>query len=265
MELLKVNHLSKSFAAKGEANRLQQLFKKQESKKLEVLKDISLTVNSGDVVAIIGPSGSGKTTLLRCLNFLEFADAGTLEFEGKKYDFSSITDDEIKSIRMRTGFVFQQYNLFSNLTALENVTAGLVTARKYQKDEAEKLAYEALMRVGLSDRADHYPIQLSGGQQQRVAIARALVYKPDIIYFDEPTNALDPELISEVLGVMQDLAQGGMTMIVVTHEMSFARNVSKRVLFMDEGVIAEEGEAKEFFADPKTERARAFLKTIARQ
>ena len=193
------------------------------------------------------------------------ADTGILEFDGTSYDLSTISVEEIKRIRMRTGFVFQQYNLFSNLTALENVTSGLITARKYAKEEAVRLAKEALDRVGLADRADYYPIQLSGGQQQRVAIARALVYKPDIIFFDEPTSALDPELIQEVLSVMQDLAKGGMTMLVVTHEMSFARNVSKRVLFMDGGVIAEEGNAQDFFAAPKTERARQFLQTIVRQ
>ena len=264
MELLKVTDLSKSFAAKGEKS-FVELFDRRKANRLSVLRNISLTVEIGDVVALIGPSGSGKTTLLRCINFLETSDSGTLEFDGTSYDLSKITDDEIRKIRMRTGFVFQQYNLFANLTALENVTAGLIVARKCEKAEAIRLAREALGRVGLLDRADHYPIQLSGGQQQRVAIARSLVYNPEIIYFDEPTSALDPELIQEVLSVMQDLAKGGMTMLVVTHEMSFARNVSKRVLFMDDGVIAEQGSAQEFFSAPKTERARQFLKTINRQ
>ena len=264
MELLKVTGLSKSFVSREDRS-LKNLFGKRKETRLEVLRDVSLSVHPGDVVAIIGPSGSGKTTLLRCLNFLEYADRGEMVFDGKSYDLSAIAPEDISAIRMRTGFVFQQYNLFANMTALENVCTGLVTARKVPKDKAQKLAMDALARVGLSERSSHYPIQLSGGQQQRVAIARALVYKPDILYFDEPTSALDPELIQEVLSVMQDLAHDGMTMLVVTHEMSFARNVSKRVLFMDGGVIAEQGEAAEFFARPKSERARAFLQTISRQ
>ncbi len=261
MSLLKVTDLSKSFESKIPRT-LKDLFGKARVNRLEVLRSISLTVEDGDVVSIIGPSGSGKTTLLRCLNFLEYADTGTMEFAGESYDLASISDKDVSRIRKRTGFVFQEYNLFSNMTALDNVASGLITARGMNRTDALKLSREALDKVGLLDRCDHYPIQLSGGQQQRVAIARALVYKPDILYFDEPTSALDPELIGEVLKVMQDLAADGMTMLVVTHEMNFARNVSKRVLFMDGGVIAEEGSAEAFFASPRTERARQFLQTI---
>lgn len=233
---------------------------------VHILKGIDLSVSKGDVIAIIGPSGSGKTTLLRCLNFLEKADEGTMKFDEKQLDFSKkISRDEISSIRKRTAFVFQSYNLFFNKTALQNVTEGLIVARKVNKDEANAKAMKLLEKVGLSDRADYYPSQLSGGQQQRVAIARALATDPEIIYFDEPTSALDPELISEVLEVMKQLAEEGMTMIVVTHEMNFAREVSKRTIFMDDGIIVEEGESKSFFDDPKQERTRSFLKLLEKE
>ena len=226
---------------------------------LEVLKGISLEVDKGDVIAVLGPSGGGKTTFLRCLNFLEKADSGTLTFNGKKYDLSHITKKEIREIRMHTGFVFQSYNLFSNKTALENVMEGLVTARKVKKDEARAKAGKYLEKVGLLDRASYYPSQLSGGQQQRVAIARALALDPLLIYFDEPTSALDPELTGEVLSVMKSLAEEGMTMIVVTHEMSFARSVATRTVFMENGVIVEEGETKSFFSSPKEQRTKEFI------
>lgn len=227
---------------------------------LEVLKGIDLTVNKGDVVAILGPSGSGKTTLLRCINFLEKANSGTITFDDKSYDMTSISKNDIKSIRMNTGFVFQNYNLFANKTALENITLGLTSARKIDKEEAKQKGMEMLAKVGLADRANYYPSQLSGGQQQRVAIARALATNPEIIYFDEPTSALDPELIGEVLDVMKALANEGMTMIVVTHEMSFAEDVSNHVIFMDKGVIVEEGSSNEFFNNPKNERTKEFLR-----
>ena len=228
----------------------------------EVLRGVDLTVCRGEVVSIIGPSGSGKTTLLRCANFLERADAGTMVFDGKTYDLAHARTKEINDLRRRTGFVFQNYNLFRNKTALQNVTEGLVTARKVPKAEAEQTARAALARVGMENRADAYPSQLSGGQQQRVAIARAIAFEPDILYFDEPTSALDPELTGEVLAVMRDLANDGMTMVVVTHEMGFARSVSSRVVFMENGVEVEQAPAREFFENPKQERTRAFLRLV---
>ena len=227
---------------------------------LKVLNGISLNVEKGDVVAILGPSGSGKTTFLRCINFLEHADKGKMTFDGQTYDLSKITKKEIAAIRLRTGFVFQNYNLFANKTALENVTQGLITVRKVPKKEAEEKGMELLGKVGLADRASYYPSQLSGGQQQRVAIARALAPDPEIIYFDEPTSALDPELIGEVLNVMKDLAEEGRTMIVVTHEMDFARNVSNHTILMEKGVIVEEGESKAFFDHPQLQRTKDFLR-----
>ena len=229
---------------------------------LEVLRNVSLRVEKGDVTAVIGPSGSGKTTLLRCLNFLETADSGMLTFGDRQYDLSRMARRDIAAIRMQTGFVFQSFNLFANKTALQNVTEGLVIARKMNRDQAHAIAMDALRRVGLEDRADHYPSQLSGGQQQRVAIARAVATDPRIIYFDEPTSALDPELIGEVLSVMRDLASTGMTMLVVTHEMRFARDVSSRVVFMEHGAIVEENTSAEFFKSPRQARTRAFLSSI---
>ena len=226
---------------------------------LQVLKGIDLHVNQGDVVAILGPSGSGKTTLLRCLNFLESADEGNMVFDGESFQMNHISKKEIRTLRKKTAFVFQNYNLFLNKTAIQNVMEGLVIARKIPKEEARKTARKALDKVGLSDRYDYYPYQLSGGQQQRVAIARAIATDPEIIYFDEPTSALDPELTGEVLSVMRQLADEGMTMLVVTHEMSFARNVSNHVIFMEDGVIAEQASAEEFFNAPKGERTKAFL------
>ena len=211
---------------------------------------------------ITAPSGSGKTTMLRCVNFLEHADGGSLIFDGKEYPFHNISKKDIAAIRQKTAFVFQNYNLFLNKTALHNVTEGLIIGRKMPKTRAEEKARAALEKVGMLDRADYYPHQLSGGQQQRVAIARALATDPEIIYFDEPTSALDPELTGEVLGVMRQLAKEGMTMLVVTHEMGFARNVSNKVVFMENGVVVEEGPSKEFFANPREERTRTFLQNI---
>jgi len=227
---------------------------------LDVLTGVDLTVNKGDVVAILGPSGSGKTTLLRCINYLETANKGTMIFDGHTYDLAHTSHKDIAKIRMNTGFVFQNYNLFKNKTALQNVTIGLTSARKMPKEKANEIGMAMLERVGMADRADHYPSQLSGGQQQRVAIARALATDPQIIYFDEPTSALDPELIGEVLSVMRKLALEGMTMIVVTHEMAFAKDVSSHVVFMEGGNIVEEGPSKEFFENPKEERTREFLR-----
>ncbi len=228
-----------------------------------VLKDVSLDVNKGDVVVILGPSGSGKTTFLRCLNFLENADAGTMEFDGESYDLGKAGSKEISTIRKKTAFVFQNYNLFANKTALENITLGLTVGRGVSKSEAEAIARKALERVGLADRADYYPSQLSGGQQQRVGIARAIAVKPDVILFDEPTSALDPELVGDVLQVMKELAQeDGTTMIVVTHEMKFAKDVATHVVFMADGVVVEEGTSEDIFTRPKEERTRKFLKRI---
>ncbi len=227
---------------------------------LNVLDGVNLSVHKGDVIAILGPSGSGKTTLLRCINFLETADQGTMVFDEKEYDLASMHKNDIRDIRKKTGFVFQNYNLFANKTALQNVMLGLTSARKMDKKQAEKIGLEMLRKVGMEDRASHYPSQLSGGQQQRVAIARALATNPEIIYFDEPTSALDPELIGEVLNVMRELANEGMTMIVVTHEMSFAKEVSNHVIFMEGGKIIEQGTSKEFFENPKQERTREFLR-----
>ena len=227
-----------------------------------VLDGISLDVEKGDVTAILGPSGSGKTTFLRCLNFLERADSGTLVFDGEKFDLNTARKAEIARVRKKTAFVFQNYNLFLNKTALQNVTLGLTSGAGMRKDEANERAIKALEKVGMAEKQGSYPSQLSGGQQQRVAIARALAMEPEIIYFDEPTSALDPELIGEVLAVMRQLAEDGMTMLVVTHEMDFARNVSSQVLFMDGGKVIESGPSKEFFAAPKEERSREFIRTI---
>lgn len=226
---------------------------------LEVLCGVDLEVKQGEVIAILGPSGSGKTTLLRCLNYLESADEGTMIFDGESFQMNKISRKDIARIRRKTAFVFQNYNLFLNKTALQNVTEGLVIARKMAKDQAVQIGKQSLARVGLSDRCDYYPSQLSGGQQQRVAIARAIAANPEIIFFDEPTSALDPELTGEVLSVMRSLAEDGMTMLVVTHEMGFARNVASRVIFMENGQVLESGSAKEFFENPKEERTRAFL------
>lgn len=226
----------------------------------DVLKGVDISVEKGDVIAILGPSGSGKTTLLRCINFLERAEKGKMIFDGEEYGFDSIKKREIALIRKKTAFVFQDYNLFLNKTALQNVTEGLITARRIPKHEAEEMGRRMLDKVGLSDKYNAYPRHLSGGQQQRVAIARAMVTNPEIIFFDEPTSALDPELTGEVLGVMHRLASEGMTMLVVTHEMEFAKNVSNKVIFMEDGRIVEEGSSKEFFENPQCERTKEFLR-----
>ena len=229
---------------------------------LTVLDGIDLDVEKGDVIAILGPSGSGKTTFLRCLNFLERADSGTMVFDGEKFDLNAARKQEIARIRKKTAFVFQNYNLFLNKTVLQNVTLGLTAGMGMKKEEASERAIRALEKVGMAEKLKSYPVQLSGGQQQRVAIARALAMNPEIIYFDEPTSALDPELIGEVLAVMRQLAEDGMTMLVVTHEMNFARNVSNKVMFMDGGKVIESGPSKEFFEAPKEARSREFVRAI---
>ncbi len=230
----------------------------------KILKGIDLTVDSGDVIAILGPSGSGKTTLLRCLNFLEKADHGEFGLLGEHYDLSKITRKEILKIRQHIGFVFQNYNLFNNKTVLENLLEPLVTARGWAKDEAVARSEEILDWVGMAKLKDRYPNQLSGGQQQRVGIARAIAPSPDLILFDEPTSALDPELVDGVLNIMTELAKKGTTMVVVTHEMSFAKNVADRIIFMEQGEVIEEGDPYSFFNAQKNQRVHKFLNVLDR-
>jgi L-cystine transport system ATP-binding protein len=230
--------------------------------KNEVLKGVDIKVNKGEVVVILGPSGSGKTTLLRCINFLEKADSGEISIGNTNVEFKHATKRDILSIRKQTAMVFQNYNLFNNKTAIENIMEGLVTARKTPKEEAREISKKVLDKVGLSDKYDFYPSQLSGGQQQRVGIARALALNPEVILFDEPTSALDPELVGEVLSVMKSVAKEGITMVVVTHEMSFASDIASRVIFMDGGVVVEEGSPTEIFTSPKEDRTQQFLKRI---
>jgi len=226
---------------------------------LEVLRHVNMRVAEGEVVCIIGPSGSGKSTLLRCLNLLEQPTGGEVIIDGV-----SLTDKKtnINEVRQKVGMVFQLFNLFPHKTALENITMGPIKVKRMSRQAAEELGRTLLAKVGLSDKADVYPHQLSGGQQQRVAIARALAMQPKVMLFDEPTSALDPEMVGEVLAVMKDLAREGMTMVVVTHEMGFAREVGDRVIFLDEGRIVEEGKPHEIFNNPKEERTRAFLSKI---
>ena len=231
---------------------------------LEVLTDVNLKIEKSDVIAILGSSGSGKTTFLRCMNFLEKSDSGTLIFDGKSYDLSSISKKDIMNIRKKTAFVFQNYNLFLNKTVLENVMEALTVVRKMDKDKAKVKALEVLEKVGMVDKQNAYPSSLSGGQQQRVSIARALAYDPEVIYFDEPTSALDPELIGEVLGVMRDLAKSGITMVIVTHEMNFAKNVATKVVFMEGGKIIKEGNPKEFFENQNDERIKQFIGKVGK-
>jgi len=233
---------------------------------LEVLKGVSLSVKKGEVVAIIGPSGSGKSTLLRCINRLELIDKGSIEIEGETMVFtddSGITryrpENEIRRIRRKMGIVFQNFNLFPHMTVLGNIIEAPVMVNRMKKEQAIEIADNLLKKVGLEDKRDSFPSQLSGGQKQRVAIARALAMNPDIMLFDEPTSALDPELTGEVLKVMKDLAQEHMTMLVVTHEMGFAREVADRVIFMDGGQIIEEGTPQQIFTNPQQERTKAFL------
>ena len=225
---------------------------------LHVLKGIDLHIDEQEVVVIIGPSGSGKSTLLRCINFLEEPTGGSIVVDGIPLD----SDANINKVREEVGMVFQRFNLFPHMTVLDNITLAPLKVRKMEKSRAEQTAQDLLDRVGLGDKADAYPNQLSGGQQQRVAIARALAMNPKVMLFDEPTSALDPEMVGEVLDVMQRLAESGMTMIIVTHEMGFAREVGTRLLFVDGGYIVEQGKPKEVFENPKEERTRAFLSKI---
>lgn len=242
--MIKIENLKKSFGSN------------------EILKGVSMRVEQGGVTVIIGPSGSGKTTLLRCINFLEKADEGQLTLGELTLDLKNCHKKDILAIRRKCGFVFQNYSLFQNKTALENVMEGLVVVQKKSKEEAKKIAEETLEWVGLADRKDYYPVNLSGGQQQRVGIARAVALSPDVILFDEPTSALDPELVGETLELIKKVAQRGITMIVVTHEMAFAQDVANQVIFMDEGVVVESGTPGEVFSHPKNERTKQFLARI---
>ena len=226
---------------------------------LKVLKNISTTINKGEVISIIGPSGSGKSTFLRCINKLEEPTEGHIYIDGM--DLMDKNTD-INKIRERVGMVFQHFNLFPNMTVLENLTLSPTIVKKESKEEAEKYALYLLQKVDLSDKANSYPNQLSGGQKQRIAIARALAMKPEVILFDEPTSALDPEMIKEVLDVMRNLAKEGMTMLIVTHEMGFAKNVGNRILFMDNGEIIEDCSPKDFFENPTNERIKDFLNKV---
>ncbi|MBM7598928.1 putative amino-acid transport system ATP-binding protein [Virgibacillus halotolerans] len=245
--MIKVSHLKKSF------------------QQTEVLKDISFNVENGEVVAIIGPSGSGKSTLLRCLNYLENPDGGQLEIGEVVLDTKKATRSQINNIRKQTSMIFQHYNLFKNKTALENVTHSLVVTKKMKKEVAAEIGRDLLKKVGLLDKADSYPVKLSGGQQQRVGIARALAVDPHAILFDEPTSSLDPEWVGEVLRVISGIAEGRKTMIIVTHEMNFAREIADKVIFMADGYIVEQGKPEEIFDYPTNERTKKFLQDYQKQ
>lgn len=240
--MIEVKHLDKSFGD------------------LHILKDISTNIEKGEKVVIIGPSGSGKSTFLRCLNRLEQPSGGQILFEGE--DLTHMPDRQLYAVRQKMGMVFQHFHLFSHLTIQKNITLAPVKLKRMTQAEADQKAAELLEKVGLSDKANQYPNQLSGGQKQRIAIARALAMNPDVMLFDEPTSALDPEMVGEVLSLMRELADDGMTMVVVTHEMGFAKEVASRVMFMDGGKIVEENEPQEFFSNPKNPRLREFLSKV---
>ena len=246
--LIEIEHLSKSFPGGT-----------------EVLKDISLEIHKGDIVAIIGPSGTGKSTLLRCLNYLTVPSEGKIRIGECTVDVKSHTKEEVYALRRKSSMVFQQFNLFKNKTALENVMEALTKVQKMPKAEAEEISKRLLEQVGMGDRMDFYPSKLSGGQQQRVGIARALAVNPEVILFDEPTSALDPEWVKEVLATIQEVAKEGRTMIIVTHEISFARQVANRILFMEEGKIQVDAPPEEFFSDTKQERLQQFLSFVRRE
>lgn len=246
--LIEIEHLSKSFPGGT-----------------EVLKDISLEIHKGDIVAIIGPSGTGKSTLLRCLNYLTVPSEGRIRIGECTVDAKSHTKEEVYALRRKSSMVFQQFNLFKNKTALENVMEALTKVQKMPKAEAEEISKHLLEQVGMGDRMDFYPSKLSGGQQQRVGIARALAVNPEVILFDEPTSALDPEWVKEVLATIQEVAKEGRTMIIVTHEISFARQVANRILFMEEGKIQVDAPPEEFFSDTKQERLQQFLSFVRRE
>ena len=226
---------------------------------IDVLKDISIDVKPGEVVVILGPSGSGKSTFLRCLNYLEKPDGGTIEIGDAKIVAPKVSKKDIHNLRKQSAMVFQHYNLFNNKTVLQNVTEALIVVKKLSKDEANKIALDALKKVGMLDKKDAYPRTLSGGQMQRVSIARAIAINPNVILFDEPTSALDPELVSEVLSVIKDLAKENRTMVIVTHEMSIAKDVGDRIIFMADGLVVEEGTPDEIFNNPKHDRTKQFL------
>lgn len=243
--MIKIEHLSKRFGD------------------LKVFSDLNFQAKTGEVVSIIGPSGTGKSTFLRCINFLEQPEEGTIEIDGLKVDVQHMTEKDAKAIRLKTSMVFQNYSLFKNKTALENILIPLVLVRKMDEDKANKLAIEYLSQVGLEDKKDQYPSRMSGGQQQRVGIARAMAVNPKVMLLDEPTSSLDPELVGGVLEILKDLAtRHSYTTLVVTHEMSFARDVSDRIVFMDQGRIVEEGTPEAIFTQPRNERTRDFLKRM---
>lgn len=229
---------------------------------IEVLKGVNLDIKKGEVIAIIGPSGTGKSTLLRCINFLEKADKGRIILDDIDIDMQNIENKDVEELRKNTSMVFQNYNLFKNKTALENVMEPLIIAQRKSKEEADKIAKDLLEKVGLLDKKDEYPSRLSGGQQQRVGIARAMGVNPKVMLFDEPTSALDPELVGEVLNVIRNLAKKHTTMIIVTHEMKFAREIADRIIFMDGGNIVEEGSPEEIFIKPKNDRTVKFLNLV---
>lgn len=243
--IIEINHLTKTF-----------------NEDLHAVNDVSLTIKKGEVVSIIGPSGSGKSTLLRCINFMEVPTSGEVIFEGTQL---SIKDKTINVLRQKIGMVFQSFNLFPHLNVLDNITISLTTVLKMDKEASNQIAKELLKKVGLSEKIDSFPAQLSGGQKQRIAIARALAMNPDVMLFDEPTSALDPEMVGEVLTVMKDLANAGMTMAIVTHEMGFAKEVSDRVIFMADGKIVEEGSPEHIFNHPKKDRTIDFLKRVTQK
>lgn len=243
--MIKVEHISKQFGS------------------LKALDDVSLEVSKGEIVCLLGPSGSGKSTLIRAINGLETPENGKIYFEGEEYDKKNAA--KYHQQRLKMGFVFQHFNLFPNMTVLENLTLAQIRVKKIDEKQAEETAMRYLTRVGLAEKRDEYPNKLSGGQKQRVAIARSLCMNPDIMLFDEPTSALDPEMVEEVLEVMQSLGKEGMTMIIVTHEMGFARTVADRVVFLEDGRIVEENEAKAFFSHPQSERAQLFLSKVMHQ
>lgn len=228
----------------------------------EVLKGIDIQINRGDIISILGPSGSGKTTLLRCLNYLERPDEGTITIDDITIDAKKVHKKDVFHLRKKSAMVFQSYNLFQHKTVLQNVMEGLLVVQKLKLKESHEIALEMLKKVGLEQKVDAYPIQLSGGQQQRVGIARALALNPEVILFDEPTSALDPELVGEVLDVIRKISREGITMIIVTHEMNFAREVSNRIVFMDGGVVVEEGAPYDIFTSPKEQRTKQFLKRM---
>lgn len=240
-KMIEINHLTKTF-----------------NQSIHAVDDVNLFINKGEVVSIIGPSGSGKSTLLRCINFMEVPTAGQVIFEGTTLSI----DKNINELRQKIGMVFQSFNLFPHLNVLNNIIVSLTTVKKINKDEAVIIAKDLLKRVGLSDKIDTFPSQLSGGQKQRIAIARALAMNPDVMLFDEPTSALDPEMVGEVLAVMKELAKAGMTMVIVTHEMGFAKEVSDRVIFMADGKIVEQGNPKQIFNQPQKDRTIDFLKRV---